>query len=128
MPLLLCSGAKLACTMGSSPGSFSGGCERVDVRGKPAGTVAHHTPFTHVSSFGMCHSLANPRVAAATAAAHGALTPQPCVPNLPTQWTPGSARVDIEGHAALRDSDCLACRWAGTIRPTHAGQVRVEVR
>lgn len=127
MPLLLCTGAKLSCTMGSSPGSFSGGCVRVDVRGKPAGTVADHTPFTHVSAFGLCRSLANPQVATATAGAQGVLTPQPCVPNLPAPWTPGSGQVDIEDHAALRDADSLACQWAGTIRPTYAGQVRVEV-
>ncbi len=39
-----------------------------------------HQPMVNISPFGVCVSLANPAVAAATSAALGVLAPQPCIP------------------------------------------------
>ena len=54
-------------------------------------------PFVNILPFGMCMSLANPMVAAATAAALGALTPMPCIPVTPAPWVPGSPTVLVGG-------------------------------
>lgn len=128
MPRLVCSGAVLQCNMGTTPSTFSGGCQRVTVQHHPAGTIQDHKPNVHVRSFGLCRSLANPTVASATAAAQGALTPQPCVPNLPSPWVPGATRSRLERKPALTQQDKLTCAWAGMISVTSPGQGKVNVR
>ena len=81
MPLHVCNGATLACTFGLAPGTLTvPPLERVLTGGQPAATVMDHRPLVNVSPFGLCASPANPQVIAATAAALGVLTPQPCVP------------------------------------------------
>jgi hypothetical protein len=71
--------------------------------------------MVNIAPFGMCKSLANPQVAAATSAAMGTLTPQPCVPAPAGPWSPGSSIVTLNGVAALTaDSKCM-CTWAGGI-------------
>ncbi len=42
--------------------------------GAPAANVADFVPLTNIPSFGMCGAMANPAVAAATAAKSGAFT------------------------------------------------------
>ena len=74
MPLLVCTTATLTCSMGTTPSTFTGACARVNVQGKPAATVMDHKPMANVAPFGLCRSLANPVVAAATSAAMGTLT------------------------------------------------------
>jgi hypothetical protein len=63
----------------------------------------------------MCQSLANPQVAAATSAAMGTLTPQPCVPVIPAPWSPGASVVTLNGVPALTSDSKCQCTWAGTI-------------
>lgn len=78
-------------------------------------TVADHAPMQNIAPFGLCNSLANPSVASATAAAQGALTPQPCAPQTPSPWTQPRASVDLDGVDALHtDASCL-CQWGGRI-------------
>jgi hypothetical protein len=80
-------------------------------------------PMANIASFGMCMSPANPQVAAATAAALGVLTPQPCIPAVVSPWTPGSPVLTVNGQPAL-DSTCMnTCMWAGMISITFPGQV-----
>ena len=43
-------------------------------------------PIANIAPFGVCISLANPAVAAATAAAMGVLVPLPCMPVTPAPW------------------------------------------
>jgi hypothetical protein len=75
----------------------------------------------NIAPFGMCQSLANPQVAAATSAAMGTLTPQPCVPATAGPWSPGSSIVTLNGVPALTaDSKCM-CTWAGTIEVVDPG-------
>ena len=62
-------------------------------------------------SFGMCSSLANPAVVAATAAALGVLTPQPCAPVIAGPWAAGSPTVLIGGKPALNNTSKLACAY-----------------
>jgi hypothetical protein len=99
----------------------------VDGDSQPAATVQDMMPNVNIAPFGMCMSMANPQVAAATAAAMGALTPQPCMPMTTAPWTPGSTSVTIAGQAALNDSSQLVCQWGGQIQITSPGQSDVEV-
>jgi hypothetical protein len=86
-----------------------------------------HIPMTNIMPFGMCQSPSNPAVAAATAAAMGALTPMPCIPNTPAPWTPGAATVLIKSMPALNDSSQLMCIWGGTITVSNPGQTTHEI-
>jgi hypothetical protein len=124
MPGQVCTGAALQCSFGSAPSTFAASGVQVDATA-PAGVVSDVAP-SNVPPFALCTSLANPQVAAATSAAMGALTPQPCVPVLGL-WTPGSSRVTIGGVAALDDSSQCSCSWGGVITVSSAGQTSVTV-
>ena len=84
--------------------------------GTPAANVMDFKPFVNVMPFGMCNSMANPAVAAATAAAFGVLTPMPCVPATAAPWVPGSSKVLIGMMPALQDTAKLMCTWGGVIQ------------
>ncbi|MEY4013876.1 MAG: hypothetical protein RLZZ290_740 [Pseudomonadota bacterium] len=127
MGKLVCSGAMLKCSFGMAPGSLNVlPLNRVQT-GAPDANVMDNIAFVNVAPFGMCQSLANPTVAAATAAAMGALTPMPCAPVTPAPWVPGSATVLIGGMPALQDSSKLLCIWGGSIEISMPGQQTVEV-
>lgn len=128
MAQLVVSGALLECTMGTTPGVFIvGPVSDVAAEARPVGTVMDHAPQVNISTFGLCRSPANPAVAAATAAAAGTLTPQPCIPATATQWMPGVPNVFIRGFPALHSVSRCLCNWAGVISITNAGTMRTEV-
>ena len=127
MPLQACTGALMRCTMGLAPASFQASPKTALVAGLPAGTVMDHVPFVNIVPFGLCRSIANPAVAAATSAAAGVLTPMPCAPATPSPWTPGAATVQMAGAPALADTDTLHCLWAGTISILSPGQALVSL-
>jgi hypothetical protein len=91
----------------------------------PAATIMDNIPFVNVVPFGLCTSLANPAVAAATAAALGVLTPMPCTPVLPGPWVPGSPTVLVAGKPALTNVSKCLCAFGGVIQITMPGQVTV---
>ncbi|CAM8637492.1 Protein of unknown function DUF4280 [Burkholderiales bacterium] len=127
MGKLACSGAMLKCSFGMAPGTLSVlPLNRVQTGG-PDANVMDNIPFVNIAPFGMCQSMANPAVAAATAAAMGALTPMPCAPVTPAPWVPGSATVLIGSMPALQDSSKLLCIWGGNIEISMPGQQTVEV-
>ena len=80
MALHVCTGAMMKCAMGMAPSTFSATPKMVMTGNMPAGNIMDFVPMMNIPPFGMCMSLANPQVAAATAAALGALTPMPCIP------------------------------------------------
>lgn len=80
----------------------------------------------NVIPFGMCKSLANPTVAAATAAAMGALTPMPCMPPALTPWVPGAPKILIGNMPALTESSKCFCPFGGVISMKNSGQVKVD--
>jgi hypothetical protein len=86
------------------------------------GTIMDHKPFLNIKPFGQCKSLANPTVAAATAANYGRLQPMPCVPNTATPWIGGKMNVLISNEPTLLDSSKLMCAWMGMIEITNPGQ------
>lgn len=120
-------GATLMCDMGAAPASLSPTPNMVTAGGMGAATIMDFNPMENIPTFGMCMSPSNPEVAAATAAAMGVLTPQPCVPMTSAPWTPGSPTVTIGDNPALTaDSTCM-CDWGGTITISVPGQMTVTV-
>ena len=122
MSKLVINGAKLKCNQGTSPGSLTVlPANGTDADEQPAATVDDYQPMMNVGAFGMCQTQANPQVAAATAAAQGVLTPQPCVPVITSSWSPGSRVVTIQGTTALSDDSKCNCQWTGSIEITDPG-------
>jgi hypothetical protein len=123
MPQHVCNGATLMCSFGLMPGTLTVlPVERVMTSNQPAATIMDHQPLVNVGTFGMCISPANPAVAAATAAALGVLTPQPCVPMTMSPWVPGASTV-LTGNKPSLDNTCQClCTWGGLIQVTVPGQ------
>jgi len=117
--------ATLQCTMGAAPASMMVlPTARVMVEGRPAGTIMDNLPMVNIPTFGMCLSLSNPQVAAATAAALGVLTPMPCVPVMASPWAPGAAKTLIAGKPALTSDAKANCAWGGVVSVTVPGAVK----
>jgi len=123
MPQHVCNGATLMCSFGVAPATFSVlPVERVLTSSQPAATIMDHRPMVNVLPFGMCVTPSNPMVAAATTAALGVLTPQPCIPMTMTPWVPGAVTV-LTGNKPSLDNTCqLTCLWGGVIQVTVPGQ------
>jgi hypothetical protein len=118
-------GATLQCSFGMAPTTLNVlPTSRVTVEGRPAGTITDMAPMVNVPSFGMCTSLANPTVAAATSAALGVLTPMPCVPAIVGPWVPGAPRTLIAGRPALTSGSTATCAYGGVISMLVPGAVR----
>lgn len=127
MPNLLTQGALLQCSFGMAPSSLNVLPQnKVLVGGKPAANIMDNKPMVNIMPFGMCQSMANPQVAAATAAALGVLTPMPCVPNITAPWTPGKPITMIANQPIINETSKLMCMWAGVISVTFAGQVQTQ--
>lgn len=120
MRRLVVHGATLGCSHGSTTGPLSIALGRRATAGNAlVATVRDHASLMNIAPFGMCSSLANPRVAAATAAAQGKLTPQFCVPHTPTQWSQSDGAVDLDGVDALHEGATCGCAWGGRIQVRH---------
>ncbi len=128
MPKQVCMGALLKCSMGVAPSSLVVlPKNRVLTSYVPAANIMDHIPMVNIMPFGMCTSLANPTVAAATAAALGVLTPMPCIPNTPAPWVPGAPNVLIANMPALDNPSKLMCVWAGVIEVAMPGQATHDI-
>lgn len=127
MGQICCGGATLQCNMGASPSTLNVlPANRVGT-GTPIATIMDNKPLVNIMPFGMCKSMANPQVAAATAAALGSLTPMPCLPATLAPWVPGSPTVQIAGIPALNSEAKLTCNWGGAISITNPGQATIQV-
>lgn len=121
-------GAMLACSFGAAPGTLTVlPVGRVQSSNQPAANIMDSAPNVNIGPFGMCMSLSNPQVAAATSAAQGVLTPQPCVPVTAAPWSPGSTTVLIAGQPALTNTSTCNCAWGGVITITNPGQMTTSV-
>ncbi len=115
--------ALLQCSFGVAPSPLVVlPLNREMVFNQPAANIMDHIPMTNIMPFGVCNSIANPMVAAATAAALGVLTPMPCIPVTPAPWVPGSPTVLVGNMPALNDSSMCMCNWAGVIKINMPGQ------
>jgi len=127
MGQLVVTGAMMTCTFGAAPATLNASSAPTVTAPTPAATIMDFAPMSNIPTFGMCQSIANPQVAAATSAALGVLTPQPCIPATAAPWMPGSPTVTIGGNPALTsDSKCM-CNWAGVISITNPGQTKTTV-
>lgn len=124
MSQFVVTGASLMCSFGTTPATFNAtNAPTVMMGGKPVGTISDGAAMINIPSFGMCNSLANPQVAAATAAALGVLTPQPCIPSTAGTWIPGGSTVLAQGKPCLTmECKCL-CMYAGQITIVNPGQM-----
>lgn len=119
----VCLGAQMRCTLGTGASNLIVTSQfKSKIQGRPVATIFDHAPNQNVPPFGLCLSLANPAVAAATSAAAGVLTPQPCTPVTPGPWVPASLRSKASGKPLLQDNACLQCAWAGRISITNPNQ------
>jgi hypothetical protein len=126
MGLQVINGAICACSFGTAPSSLvvlPTNC--VNALKQPAATIMDNIPFTNVMPFAMCTSMANPTVAAATAAASGVLTPMPCTPVPAGPWAPGVPAVTVKNLPTLDNSSMLTCSYAGVITISFAGQTAI---
>lgn len=124
----VCSGATLQCSFGVAPSVLNVlPVNRTLTNNMPAANIMDHIPLVNIMPFGMCQSLANPMVAAATAAALGALTPMPCIPATASPWIPGAPTM-LLGNMPSLDANCmLMCNWAGVIKVAMPGQMQMLI-
>ncbi len=127
MGLMVTTGAICQCTFGTTPCALQvTTVQTVMSNNKPVASIMDHTP-ANLATFGMCSSMANPAVAAATAAALGVLTPQPCTPVIPAPWVPGSPTVLCGQYPALTHTAKAMCAYAGVISIQNPGQQKAQV-
>jgi hypothetical protein len=116
--------AMLQCSFGLAPATLTVlPVARVMIEGKPAAAITDSAPMVNVPPFGMCSSLANPTVAAATAAALGVLTPMPCVP-VTTPFINGATTTMIGGQPGLTLGAQCTCAYGGAVQIINPGAVR----
>lgn len=127
MPLQTTMSATLMCTMGLGPSTLSVlPVNRVRAQGQLAANIGDHVPIVNITPFPLCNSIANPVVAAATAAKLGVFTPAACLPLTPAPWAPGSPTVRIGGLPALSSSSTCQCAWGGVISVVNPVAVTVD--
>lgn len=124
----VCGGAVLSCPFGMAPSVLNVLPAARVVSSMPLACIMDNVPMVNIMPFGMCQSLANPTVAAATAAALGVLTPMPCIPVIPGPWAPGSPTVLIGGKPALNHTCKLTCAYGGVIQITNPATVNIQVK
>ncbi|MCM1538844.1 MAG: DUF4280 domain-containing protein [bacterium] len=128
MGFCVCAGAMCACSFGAAPSALIVTPEnRVLAGGVPLATIMDYIPLKNILPFGMCSSIANPQVAAATAAALGVLTPMPCVPAVMAPWMPGAPTVLAANKPVLNADGKAVCMWGGIIQITNPGNGTVLV-
>jgi hypothetical protein len=121
-------GAMMQCSFGMAPSSLVVlPTNKVMTNMVPDANIMDHIPMTNIMPFGMCQSLANPTVAAATAAALGVLTPMPCIPATPAPWVAGAPTVLLGNFPSLDNVSQLMCIWGGVITFTDAGEETVQI-
>ena len=127
MPLLVTMGASLQCSFGVAPSSLMVLPINGVLSPVPAANIMDSKPFVNIMPFGMCSSMSNPTVSAATSAAAGVLTPMPCTPMTAAPWTPGATKTLIKNMPALTNNCTLTCSYGGMIKINSPGQTKVQI-
>jgi len=111
--------------MGLAPGQLIVTSQTIFLAGGfPAATISDAAPMSNITPCGMCTSLSNPTVAAATSAAMGVLTPMPCVPAPAGIWTCSGTPL-VNGMPALSVEGSLVCSYGGNLCIVSPGQTTV---
>ncbi len=126
MAFLACAGATLQCSFGAAPSTLNVLPINRVLAGPPVANIMDGKPLLNVLPFGTCMSMANPMVAAATAAALGVLTPMPCLPMTVAPWVPGVPTTLIGNMPALDMNSKLMCNWGGVIQILAPGEFQVD--
>jgi Domain of unknown function (DUF4280) len=127
MGMQVCMGAMMQCSFGAAPSSLVVLPANKVLTATPDANIMDNKPMVNIMPFATCSSMSNPVVAAATAAALGALTPMPCIPVIPGPWAPGSPTVLIANMPALNSDSKLMCAYGGVIQITNPGQTTVMI-
>lgn len=127
MSQVVVAGASLKCSFGSAPSSLKVTSTMVQAGGKRVATIDDAEGMVNIPSFGMCSSMANPQVAAATAAALGVLTPQPCKPQT-TKWIVTGSPLMIGGKPCVNSGCSCACSYGGDVSVVSPGQMVVSLK
>lgn len=115
------------CTWGTTPSVLNGTSNlKVMAEGRPICVLSDIAPQVNIRSFGMCSSMANPAVAAATAKNLGVLEPQPCIPSILSPWISTQFKVLVSGQPAVTVGSTCICAFAGKITVVSPGQVSVS--
>ena len=127
MGQVVVTGGTALCTFGTMPGVISAGAQKkLLIEGKPAATILDFNAQC-ISPFGLCTTPTNPAVQAATAAAFGVLTPQPCALMPEGTWRPSRLTVQAGGSPVLTTECQGKCIYGGCIAITNPGQSKVSV-
>jgi len=122
----VCMGADIKCSFGNKPSSLIVlPNNRVTTNYMLNATIMDHISMVNILPFGMCTSITNPAVAAATTSALGVLTPMPCIPVIPRPWTPGNTTVLIGNMPIINNTSKCNCAFGGIISIVNAGQQTV---
>lgn len=122
MSEIVCSGAVIRCDQGAAPSSLTVlPVHQTSGVSLSVATVMDHAPTVNIAPFGMCRSPSNPQVAAATSAAGGTLTPQPCIPVTTSPWSSEVPSVTVRNLAVLDKRATCRCAWGGTISIENPG-------
>jgi hypothetical protein len=130
MPYVVVATAQLQCSFGVAPSQLAvipAGAV-MQAGGQLIATIMDFKPNVNIAPFGMCTSMSNPQVAAATSAAQGVLTPQPCIPMTTSPWSPGASQMTLGGLKVLTDPSTCTCTWGGVISIVSAGQQTVPAK
>ena len=127
MALCVCGGAQIMCSFGIAPSALNVLPVNRVMSTMAVATIMDYVPFVNIMPFGMCSSILNPTVAAATAAALGVLTPMPCTPVIPAPWAPGSPTLIVGSAPALNQTSKVMCAYAGVIQILNPGQATIMV-
>lgn len=127
MGMCVCGGALMNCTFGLAPSTLMVLPQNKTMTTLPIANIMDNKPIVNIPPFGMCTSISNPTVAAATAAALGVLTPMPCIPVTTAPWAPGSPTVLMGNFPILNNSSKLMCAWGGLIQISNPGQMNIQV-
>lgn len=119
--------SEIKCSYGTTPTPLVIVGRTVMAEGMLMGNIMDIVPLVNIEPFGLCSSLLNPEVAAATAAAWGILTPMPCIPVTVTPWISEALTVHVQGFPAIDQTAILMCTWAGIITVIEPGNFTVMV-
>jgi hypothetical protein len=126
MAEMVVNGAMMMCSGGVAPGTLIVPPAVVKAT-SPAATIMDMKPTNFGAGFAMCKSMTNPAVSAATSAAQGVLTPQPCSVLALGPWSPGASKVKVGKLSALTKADTCKC-WGETITIKMPGQVIAKAK